>query len=303
MKKISVFVITFFLLNSLYAQNNFIDTTLIYKPVKITKLASVVNETSGLIYYNNSFWTMNDSGGKPMIYAFDGKTGKIKQKVKFLFAKNYDWEDIAQDSLFIYVGDFGNNFGDRRIYRIYKIAKKSITKARECSVIPEVINFTYDDQTDFTRGRLQTAFDCESLMCFNNKLYIFAKDWKTRHTRLYILPKTKGTYIAKKLYTFNCDGLITGADISKDKKIVALIGYKNFYPFMWIFTNFKRDDFFSGNKVRLDLNSIYNAQTEGITFKNADTDTLYVTCERSGYKQSIFIFPIKKIKNILNLNK
>ena len=147
---------------------------------------------------------------------------------------------------------------------------------------------------------LQTAYDCEALLCFNNNIYIFSKDWETRHTSLYILPKTKGTYKAKKLYTFNCNGLITGAEISKDNKIVALIGYKDFYPFMWIFTDFKDDDFFSGNKIRLDLSSIYDAQTEGITFKNADTDTLYVSCERSGYKQSIFIFPIKEIKKIMN---
>ena len=300
MKTIFAFILTFFLLTGLSAQEGVIDTILIYKPSKITKLASVIKETSGLIYYNNRFWTMNDSGGKPIIYAFDDETGKIKQKVKVLFSTNYDWESIAQDSLYIYIGDFGNNSGTRKLYKIYKIAKKSIKHSKDRSVIPEVINFTYEDQTDFTRGHLQTAYDCEAFLCFKDRLYLFSKDWKTRHTTLYILPKTKGTYKAKKVYTFNCNGLITGADISKNNKIVALIGYENFYPFMWIFTDFKNDNFFSGNKVRLNLNSIYNAQTESIAFKNADTDTLYVTCERSGCKQSMFIFPIKEIKKIVD---
>ncbi len=300
MKKYFAFILTLLLLTSLSAQESAIDTTIIYKPSKITKLASAMKETSGLIYYNNRFWTINDSGGKPIIYAFDDKTGKIKQKVKVLFSTNRDWEDIAQDSLFIYVGDFGNNSGTRELYKIYKIEKKSIKNSEKSSVIPEVINFTYEDQNNFTRGHLQTAYDCEALLCFNNNIYIFSKDWETRHTTLYILPKTKGTYKAKKLHTFNSDGLITGAEISKDNKIVALIGYKNFYPFMWIFTDFKNDNFFSGNKIRLDLNSIYDAQTESITFKNNNTDTLYVTCEKSGFKQSILVFPIKKIINILN---
>ena len=52
--------------------------------------------------------------------------------------------------------------------------------------------------------------------------------------------------------------------------------------------------------MRLNLNSIYNAQTESIAFKKADTDTVYVTCEKSKFKQSIFTFPIKKIKKIIN---
>ena len=300
MKKITTLSLTLLLISNLFAQFNFIDTTLIYEPTKATKLASTIKETSGLIFYNNLFWTINDSGGKPIIYAFNGENGKIIKKIKILFADNFDWESITQDSSYIYIGDFGNNSGTRKLYTIYKISKKLITNHRNCSVIPEVINFTYEDQTDFTKGHLQTAYDCEAFMCYKNKLYLFSKDWKTRNTRLYVLPKTPGNYKAKKLYNFKCDGLITGADISKDNKIVALIGYKNFYPFMWIFTDFKNDNFFSGNTIRLNLNSIYNAQTESITFKKADTDTLYVTCEKSKFKQSIFTFSIKKIKKIIN---
>ncbi|RLD58137.1 MAG: T9SS C-terminal target domain-containing protein [Bacteroidetes bacterium] len=300
MRKITTLIITLLLFSNLSAQERFIDTALIYKPLKKIKLASAINETSGLIYYDNLFWTINDSGGKPIIYGFNEKTGGLKKKVKVLFSDNFDWESICQDSLYIYIGDFGNNSGTRKLYKIFKISKKSITDKTKCSVIPEVINFTYEDQTDFTRGNLQTAYDCEAFMCYNDKLYLFSKNWKTRHTTLYKLPNTKGKYKAKKLFTFNSDGLITGADISKDNKIVALIGYKNFYPFMWIFTDFKKDNFFSGNKVRLNLNSIYNAQTESIAFKKADTDTVYVTCEKSKFKQSIFTFPIKKIKKIIN---
>ncbi|MBE9469121.1 MAG: T9SS C-terminal target domain-containing protein [Bacteroidetes bacterium] len=300
MKKTSTLLLSLLIISNLFAQFNFIDTTLVYEPTKATKLAPSIKETSGLIFYNNLFWTINDSGGKPIIYAFNGETGKIMKKVKISLSINFDWESITQDSLYIYIGDFGNNSGTRKLYTIYKIAKSSINNHRSGSVIPEVINFTYEDQTDFTRGHLQTAYDCEAFMCFENKLYLFSKDWKTRNTRLYKLPKTPGNYKAKKLYDFKCDGLITDAEISKNNKIVALIGYKNFYPFMWIFNNFKGDNFFSGNKVRLDLNSLYDAQTESIAFKNSDTDTLYVTCERSKYKQSIFIFPIKKIKQIIN---
>ena len=45
-------------------------------------------------------------------------------------------------------------------------------------------------------------------------------------TRLYKLPKVPGTYIAEKISELNVDGLITGAEIISDKRVIVLTGYE-----------------------------------------------------------------------------
>ena len=93
----------------------------------ITSLPRVLNETSGLIFYKGLLWTINDSGGKNVVYGFDFN-GEIQHEIEIKDAKNNDWEEIAQDEKHIYIGDFGNNNGMRKDLKIYKIKKKDIGK-------------------------------------------------------------------------------------------------------------------------------------------------------------------------------
>jgi hypothetical protein len=82
------------------------------KKIKINKYLNIskkVDETSGIIIYQGSFLTHNDSGGKPILYRIDTLTGKIIGKIEITNAKNKDWEDIAQDKDYIYVLYFLNN--------------------------------------------------------------------------------------------------------------------------------------------------------------------------------------------------
>ena len=81
-------------------------------PIHIRKLPAALSETSGLIYYNGLFWTHNDSGGEPKIYGIDTLKGKIIQTIH-LNASHKDWEDIAQDDDYIFIGDFGSSFSDQ----------------------------------------------------------------------------------------------------------------------------------------------------------------------------------------------
>ena len=55
---------------------------------------------------------------------------------------------------------------------------------------------------------------------------------------------------------------ITAADISKDGKKVVLLNHKS----AWVFTNFKGDDFFSGDVKEFKFG--HTSQKESITFKN-----------------------------------
>ena len=68
----------------------------------IKKLPNKLKESSGLIYYDNLFWTINDSNGEPELYGISTNTGKIKRTIKLINATNYDWEALTQDSSYIY---------------------------------------------------------------------------------------------------------------------------------------------------------------------------------------------------------
>ncbi|NQU53421.1 MAG: hypothetical protein HQ522_12880 [Bacteroidetes bacterium] len=260
----------------------------------ILQLPNELNENSGIIFYKNLLWTFNDSGGENKIYGCN-LSGEIKIEIEIKDAKNIDWEDIAQDKKYIYIGDFGNNSGARDNQIIYRINKKDISQKREQKVDSEEIQFDFKNQKIFDFPERNTPFDCEAMIELNGKLYIFTKDRSDLTTTIYQIPKKKGEYNIKPLEKFDIKGLITGADISPDKKKLALIGYNTYQPFLWLFSGFTSDKFFSGEKAFFELNSINNAQTEGICFLN--NDSILISCERNLYfNEQVFLIGLKNIK-------
>ncbi len=242
----------------------------VYNPPFRFLLPDEVDETSGLIFYAGGVWTMNDSGGEPVIYKLDTVTGSVVQRIRIKNASNVDWEDITQDSNYIYVGDFGNNSGLRDDLCIYKIKKSDIPPAGDKSVASEKISFTYEDYIKPSGKRRENNFDCEAFFAAGDSLYLFSKDWQDQHTRMYRLTKTAGSDTARLMYRFNSVGLVTGADINREAKEVVLIGYtlNSWVPFMWILWDYADNRFFSGNKRRIDMLNVTATQTEGICYVN-----------------------------------
>ena len=76
--------------------------------IEITKISKEIDETSALEIINGNFLTLNDSGDDPLLYIFD-KNGKILSKNLISGAQNRDWESLASDENFVYIGDIGNN--------------------------------------------------------------------------------------------------------------------------------------------------------------------------------------------------
>ena len=267
----------------------------IYNPTSlIRKIPNRLNENSGIILYDDLIWTFNDSGGSNKLYAFNF-SGQLEKEVEIEDAKNRDWEDITHDKKHIYVGDFGNNNGTRDDQVIYKIKKKNIDKDEEQSVKSSQIKFDYANQESFKfRGSL-TAFDCEAMINFNDALYIFTKDRSDNTTTVYKIPEKKGEYLIHPIEKFDVNGLVTGADISPDKSKLALLGYKNYRSFAWLFSGFEGDDFFGGEKVFIEMDKMINVQTEGICFMG--NDSLLISCERSSsYLQQVFLLDLNEIE-------
>ena len=227
-----------------------------------------VRETSGLLVINNKIITHNDSGDDPKLYELNAGTGAIERVITISNASHIDWEDITMDDDYIYIGDIGNNNGNRTNLKIYKIDQDDFTNSDTISA--EIINFSYEDQTDFTSLPNANNFDAEALTIFDDSLLIFTKNWQDFQTTVYQIPKTSGTHFAKKISSGNVQGLITGATVSSENPdLFFLSGYTtSLVPFLIIIPENRApgpDIFNNGfTKVSLENELEEGNQVEGI---------------------------------------
>lgn len=240
-------------------------------------LDTLLVETSGLLRWNNWLWTHNDDTDTAL-YATDTLTGAIQQIIPLQGVDNKDWEELTQDSLYFYIGDFGNNFdGARTDLHILRVSKDSLLTGN-----PQIdtIYFSYSDQVSFNPAPPDsTRFDCEAMIATADSLYLFTKQWTTYRTSYYALPKTPGTHVAQLRDSLVVTGLVTGATYLPDKKLVVLCGYNGvLQPFLYLLYDFNGTDFFGANKRRLSLSLPFH-QVEGISTANGLKFT--VTNERS----------------------
>lgn len=244
------------------------------KPEFTQKLSDTLRETSGLIAFDNLLWTHNDDHDTT-IYGMDSN-GKIQKKIKLDKVTNTDWEEISQDSSYIYIGDFGNNYhGNRKDLHILRIEKKSFLLNQ---AVIDTISFSYSNQLDFSLQKSNTTdFDCEAFVVSHDSIYLFTKQWNQNKTVVYVLPKIPGNYIAQSKETLNVEGLITGATALPSGKGIVLCGYtKIFHTFLYLISDLKDFNFSVANKRRIKLSLPFH-QIEGISTK--DGKLFYLTNE------------------------
>ncbi|MFW6309572.1 MAG: hypothetical protein ACOC1D_00585 [Prolixibacteraceae bacterium] len=262
--------------------------------VFIPELPHELSENSGLLVYDNLFWTFNDSGGLNVVYGLNA-AGEIVKHVEITDAENRDWEDIAQDDDFIYIGDFGNNNGVRKDLVVYKIKKADIGTEPVNEVKAKKVEFKFADQKKYRFLPQSSAFDCEALAERNGNLYIFTKDWKNETTTVYHLPKSEGNYALQPIDSFQVNALITGADFSPDQTKLALVGYHDFKPLLRIFSGVTNEKVFGEKSIFIAMDSIAGAQTEGICFLS--NDTLLISCESTfQFGAQVFRVDLNKLR-------
>jgi len=246
---------------------------------KLTNLNDEVAETSGLIFFDNRLITHNDSGGMNALYEINESDGNINRTVIIQNASNIDWEDICTDNDYIYIGDFGNNNGNRTNLRIYKVSKSDYLNSE--LVNAELIEFSYEDQNDFTSSPNSTNFDAEALISFDSELYIFTKNWIDLRTNIYKVPKLKGTYVAKKIDEFNSEGLVTGGTFNPLAGKVILTGYSGLKAFAIELRGFSNGKFSNGviDKYNLNIPLTASFQTEAITY--FDISNFFISAEKN----------------------
>ena len=247
----------------------------------ITKLPKNLGENSGMVtIVDSTIWLIEDHGNKDEIYKVDFK-GNLLKDLKVKNAKNHDWEDLARDEHGnTYIGDFGNNSNKRKDLVIYKIPNPEIEAGEKIDA--EKIKFSYQDQKDFPPEVAELNYDAEAFFYQNNSLYIITKNRTipfSGEAFIYKVPAVQGEHIAQlvgKFITCKKDVIcqVTAADISDDGTKIALLGYGK----LWIFTDFKWDDFSKGKMKTIDLGA--TTQLESICFLN--NDTLLLSDEERG---------------------
>jgi hypothetical protein len=136
------FILLHLLLLSVSAQ----ETITVSKSERVATLSDTrINESSGLVRslrHEGIFWTMNDSGGEPCVFAIDLQ-GRTRAKVRVADAVNFDWEDLSsgldeQNQPVLYIGDIGDNFHVRPTVQIYRIPEPEI--AAEGVAVSETVS-------------------------------------------------------------------------------------------------------------------------------------------------------------------
>lgn len=245
--------------------------------IKTVNLPEKLKEISTLEYDDGFFWGLNDSGGEAEIYKFNAETGKIAQTVSITNANNRDWEEITSSEQYIFIGDFGNNNGNRKDLAIYYIPKNQIGEGVEVSAKAQKIEFSFPEQKNFNPGDKATNFDCEAMFFHNGKLHLFTKEWTNYATTHYTLEVKPGKQTAKKIEVFKTNYMVTGAymDASpiSNTNGFYFIGYtKDGFAFISGFDAPKKgsDKFFDEKINKFSLPLGFTAQTgqvEGISIK------------------------------------
>lgn len=233
----------------------------------IGTLGDEVQENSGLVRIGNFIYTFNDSGSGPFLYEMD-TNGLYLRTIVVGGATNVDWEAITTNTNHVFIGDFGNNLGNRQDLCIYRIPKNTLIQD---TVQAEKMEFYWSDQTQFTAQSNAHNYDCEAFFSREDSLILFSKNWIDLNTRRYSLPVFwTDTIPAMLMDSFNVDGLITDACIDVNLNEAFLLGYKNngnnFYTsFIWCLWDYNSNKYFNGNKRRIEIGNVLNvSQTEGI---------------------------------------
>lgn len=264
-----------------------------FKPV--ISLPDQLDECSGMISLGNGLYAgLNDSGNDAELFVFKLSDQPDTRTIKISGASNHDWEELTADSSYVYISDTGNNSGNRKDLKIYRISKAELIQNDE--VRAEQISFYYPEQKKFEPSN-KHDFDCEAMISAGDSLYLFTKNRGNSKTDLYSIPKTPGNYQAKYHDRFDAMGLITGADFRQTpvKNSLVLIGYtvegKGYHPFILYFPDVKNTAFFKGPVERFMFDG--KLQTESISFH--DDRSVYITNEEEhGDKGFVYQVDIQK---------
>ncbi|SIS90398.1 hypothetical protein [Neptunomonas antarctica] len=274
--------------------------TWLLNSTKFISFDTQLEEISGIEFdKKQQLWAINDGGDSPRLYQL-GATGKIERSIEIENAKNWDWEDMTQDDFgHFFIGDFGNNDNDREWLTIYKIENPIDIKSDKTRA--EIIKFTNPEFKSVKGIKISknAHYDVEAFIYYKRGLYLFSKNRSSPFdgkTRLYRIGDHAANFQAEYINEFSTCATIkelcwvTSAALSPDRTKLVLLDSER----LWLFENWKGDDFFSGDAYQIDLGIV--TQKEAVTFYNNEvivfTDEVFNGIGGNGY--AIHLDRVKK---------
>ena len=203
---------------------------------QIASLASkVITESSGIACGHQNkdiFWTHNDSGGTPQVYAF-GLKGEDLGTLTLSGARNQDWEDMASFSHdgrhYLLIADVGDNLVRREHCTLYVVQEPELSAGvdlREKSLPPaQEIRFRYENGPR----------NCESVAVDpQTRTIILVEKRLASQCTVYSLPWPENSIpieTAKAIATLEIP-TTTAMDISPDGLRAVVLTYGDAYEFV-----------------------------------------------------------------------
>jgi len=234
-------------------------------PNLISTVSDSLQELSGLVSACNALLGHNDGGNIDRLFRLNQGTGAILQSTALPLSLT-DWEDVAVSQSHIFLGDVGNNSGQRDTLSIYRIPLTQLCTGSVQTI--DTIQFWYADAPSGILHPDSHNLDCEGLAVYRDSLWLFSKNRVGNRVRIYGLSTTPGKYGIQALDSIVVDGQITGADIIGDS-CMALVGYAPplYTPFLILGFASDLGAPWKGCVRRIDLGSVFQmGQLEAVCF-------------------------------------
>jgi len=245
-----------------------------------------ITESSGIaasLCQSEVYWTHNDSGDGPFIFAADRK-GKDLGTWRVTGARNADWEDIAagKDAIgrcFLYIGEIGNNELERAEGIIYRIPEPNISVPTNGRAVSDtepasLLRFRYPDK----RHNAETLLSDPK----TGSIYVLTKRFDGP-AGIYRLQPDFGApvaAVAEKVGEIAVpsvpNGLLTGGSISPDGNRVILCDYTAGYELVLPQAAATFDEIWKQKPAVIDLGE--RKQGEAVTY-TTDGRSIIATSE------------------------
>lgn len=239
--------------------------------------------------FADTYWTLNDSGGGPWIFAIRASGEIVKpdrareyKGIRVSTATNIDWEDMTLDDRGnLYIADCGNNGSRRRNLAVYLLPEPDPLQTERATALRK-IPFSYPDQHEFPPGKKD--FDAEAVFWTRGHLHLLTKHRSDTLSRLYRFDKldpARNNPLTL-VDSFDAGGMVTAADASDDGSLLAILTYHH----IWLIELPSQGRaLLQGRKYRLPIRA---GQCEGICFSG---DRLLISNEQ----RDIFAVPLAEI--------
>lgn len=251
------------------------------EPRRLADLANkTINESSGIACSRRKkgvFWTHNDSGGKPRLYAFNNK-GESLGTFDVTGARAIDWEDMASVRLgktsYLVLADVGDNNARRKDCALYLIKEPALPAGRKPAPgkirIAKIIRFKYPDGPQNCEAVAVDAAT-KTIIVITKATTPLAKVYAVR------IPKGKGKSVATAWpVSVLAIASVTAMDISPDGSRCIVLTYGPAYEYARKKGEKWKDAF---GRQPHEIKMPARAQGESICY-GSDGKTLYLTSEK-----------------------